>query len=900
MKSMTSAEVREAFLDFFEEYNHKRVASSSLVPSNDPTLLFTNAGMVQFKDVFLGLDKRDYKRATTSQKSMRVSGKHSDLENVGPSPRHHTFFEMLGNFSFGDYFKRDAIKYAYQLLTQVYELPADRLVFTVYQNDDEAYNIWVNEVGVHPKRVARMGPKTNFWQMADTGPCGPTSEIHWDKTPEQGEDTIIEQLQAEDDRFLEIWNLVFMQFNRTQDDPQHTGQYDQPLPAPGVDTGMGLERIVSIVQGVKTNYETDLFTPIILATQKLTGQSDDERNTNIVPYRVIADHIRAAVFLIADGVRPGAKGRDAVCRLVIRRAARFGTKIGFNEPFLAHVADAVIDVMGGHYTELVDRADVIKKAITKEEIAFRRTLDRGVTELNEMLDKLPHNGELPGDKAFYLKATLGLPFEVTKDIAEERGYTVDEQGYRSSEEEHSEISGGGQAMGAIATGEQYTRILTELKSSGALGENGVTYLPYGDTTLQTKVLAFISDGRTVESALTGDRVEVVLAETPFYVESGGQVSDTGFIYGDGWHIEVEDTRRPIGGLIVHIGEVAEGTPRVGEVATASVDTVRRADITRNHTATHLLHAALRNRLGTHVQQRGSLVAPERLRFDFAHDAKLSADELKQIEYEVNQQVLENYPVVPTEKALEEAKAEGAMALFGEKYGDRVRTVSIGRNGNRYSYELCGGVHVKETGEIGSFMIVSEGSVSAGVRRVEALTGREAVNYMQSAMDSLYGVADKLGTTPEHVYERVTALQDELAQSKKQISALRRELAKAAFESAIANLEDVNGVPTVITQLDGTTTDTLREVSDWFRNRVKSGVIVAGSVVDDKPQLLVAVTDDLTKKGLHAGNLIKEIAAVVGGGGGGRPNLAQAGGKDAAKLSQALETARRLIGSSYKA
>jgi alanyl-tRNA synthetase len=900
MKSMTSAEVREAFLDYFEEFGHKKVASSSLVPANDPTLLFTNAGMVQFKDVFLGLDKRDYKRATTSQKCLRVSGKHNDLENVGPSPRHHTFFEMLGNFSFGDYFKRDAIRYAYQLLTEVYGLPKDRLVFTVYQNDDEAYNIWVNEVGVDPKRVARMGPKTNFWQMADTGPCGPTSEIHWDKYPEQGEDSIIDQLIAEDDRFLEIWNLVFMQFNRTQADPAHTGQYDDLLPAPGVDTGMGLERIVSIVQGVKANYETDLFMPIIVATQKLTGHSDVERDANIVPYRVIADHIRAAVFLIADGVRPGAKGRDAVCRLVIRRAARFGSKIGFNEPFLAKVADAVIEVMGGHYTELAERADAIKKAITKEEIAFRRTLDRGVNELYEMLQALPQGGTLPGAQAFYLKATLGLPFEVTRDIAEERGYTVDEPGFHAAEAQHSEVSGGGQAMGTIATADQYANVLAKLKESGTLGENGVMYLPYGDTTLNTRVLALLSGGQPVESVLTGDQVEVVLAETPFYVEAGGQVSDTGFIYGDGWQIEVEDTRRPIGGLIVHIGEVSEGTPHIGDKATAAVDATRRADITRNHTATHLLHAALRNRLGTHVQQRGSLVAPDRLRFDFAHDAKLSADELRHIEYEVNQQVIENSPVIAQEKALAEARAEGAMALFGEKYGDRVRTITIGNKGDRYSYELCGGVHVQETGEIGTFLIVSEGSVSAGVRRVEALTGREALHYLQNAMDSLYGVADRLGTTPEHIYERVTALQDELGNTRKQVAALRRELAKVEFERAVSQIENLNGVHAVVAQFDGAPTDTLREMSDWFRNRVKSGVIVAASVVDEKPQLLVAVTDDLTKKGLHAGNLIKEIAAVVGGGGGGRPNLAQAGGKDASKLPDALDTARRLIASSYRA
>src|SRR5690606_34675670 len=486
MKHMTSAEVREAFLDYFEEMGHKQVPSSSLVPANDPTLLFTNAGMVQFKDVFLGLDKRDYRRATTAQKCMRVSGKHNDLENVGPSPRHHTFFEMLGNFSFGDYFKRDAIRYAYDLITNVYELPPERLAFTVYENDDEAYDIWINDIGVDPKRVARLGPKTNFWQMAETGPCGPTSEIHWDRTPELGVDSIIPSLQREDDRFLELWNLVFMQYNRTQPDPAHTGQYDEPLPAPGVDTGMGLERILSDIQGVESNYETDLFMPIIEATQRLTGHTDAERDANIVPYRVIADHMRAAVFLIADGVLPGAKWRDSVCGLVIRRAAGSGTKLGLNEPFVAQVADAVIEIMGGHYTELVERADAIKRAITKEEQYFRRTLDRGLDELNAMLDELAERGErvLPGDRAFYLKATLGLPFEVIRDVAEERGATVDEAGFHRAEDEHSLASGGGKAMGKLEAVELYTQVLESLKNEGKLGERGVEHMPYGDLTVE--------------------------------------------------------------------------------------------------------------------------------------------------------------------------------------------------------------------------------------------------------------------------------------------------------------------------------------------------------------------------------------------------------------------------------
>ncbi|HVU12483.1 MAG TPA: alanine--tRNA ligase [Phototrophicaceae bacterium] len=895
MKPMTSAEARAAFLDFFEEMGHTKVASSSLVPGNDPTLLFTNAGMVQFKDVFLGLDKRPYTRATTSQKSMRVSGKHNDLEEVGPSPRHHTFFEMLGNFSFGDYFKRDAIRYAYTLLTQVYGLPPDRLAFTVYQNDDEAYNIWINDIGVDPRRVARMGPKTNFWQMADTGPCGPTSEIHWDKQPERGIDSIVPLMQAEDDRFLELWNLVFMQFNRTKADPTHTGEFDVPLPKPGVDTGMGLERILSVVNSVTNNYDTDLFIPIIKATQKITGQSDEEVKANYVPYRVIADHVRAAVFLISDGVLPGAKGRDSVCRLVIRRAARFGAKIGLNEPFLGTVADAVIDVMGGHYTDLVEKSANIKKTITREEERFRRTMDRGLEELNAELAKLPAGGTLSGDVAFYLKATLGLPIQVTKDIVEERGYTVDLSGFSSAEQEHALVSGGGKAMGQIASNELYTQTLNDLKTSGKLGDKGVDYQPYGALTVDDHVLALIQNGERVEQAITGDKVEVVLGKTAFYVESGGQVSDTGVISGKGWRIEVEDMHRPVGGLIVHVGEVVEGTPKVDDAAHAEVDVARRADITRNHTATHLLQAALRRHLGTTVQQRGSLVAPDRLRFDFVQDQKIAPEELRAVESEVNDYILRNYPVVIQEKSLNEARSEGAMALFGEKYGERVRTVTVVKDGDRYSYELCGGAHVPETAVIGSFVIVNESSVSAGVRRIEALTGHGAVEYVEDQRDQLTQVAQQLNTAPDQIENRLEALQAELAQARKQTAQLQRQLAKQSFDDLLGKLEQVDGKQALIARLDDVPPDTLREMTDWFRNAVKNdGVMVLGSVSEGKPQLVVAVTDDLTKKGVHAGNLIKQIAAVIGGGGGGRPTMAQAGGKDASKIGAALDEARKLL------
>lgn len=895
MEQMTSTQVRQAFLDFFEEMGHKPIASSSLVPADDPTLLFTNAGMVQFKDIFLGLDKRDYKRATTAQKVMRVSGKHNDLENVGPSLRHHTFFEMLGNFSFGDYFKRDAIQYAYMILTEVYKLPPDRLVYTVYENDDEAYDYWVNDVGVDPKRVARMGTSTNFWQMADTGPCGPTSEIHWDKTPEMGEDSIIELLQDEDERFLEIWNLVFMQYNRKQADPEHTFEWDEPLPAPGVDTGLGLERIVAVLQGVEANYETDLFMPIIERTQEFTGDTDEERDANIVPYRVIADHVRAAVFLISDGVLPGAKGRAAIPRLVIRRAARFGAKLGFDEPFLAKIADAVIDVMGEHYTELVEQADNIKRVITIEEERFHRTMERGLNELEDMLNELDEGGVLSGGQAFYLKATLGLPIQVIKDVAEERGYSIDEVGFEAAEEEHARISGGGQAMGEIESGELYNQLLKDLQANGQLGELGVSYDPYVDNAVNTSVLALIQDGSSVDNALVGDKVEVVLSETHFYVESGGQVSDTGTITGDGWIIEVEAMKKPINGMIVHLGEVVEGNPKVGDEVVAQVDLSRRNSITRNHTATHLLHAALRSNLGTHVQQKGSLVAPDRLRFDFSHHEKVTDEELAVIQTEINNAILTNFAVKSEEKSQEQARKEGAMALFGEKYGDTVRTVIIEIDGNRYSYELCGGVHVTETAEIGSFIFTGEGSVSAGIRRIEALTGQAAAEYIQSQMQTLDRIASQLGTSQDLAVNKVIALQDELSTSRREIENLQRKLAKFNFDEMIdTQLESINGKQALVSQLDGVPMDTMREMTDWFRNKVDRGVMVLASDVNGKPQIIVAVSDALVKDGVKAGNLIKPIAQVVGGGGGGRPQMAQAGGRDSSKIADALQKARDLI------
>ncbi len=898
MKQMTSQEVREAFLAFFEKKGHQRVASASLVPGNDPTLLFANSGMVQFKDVFLGTEERDYNRATTSQKCLRVSGKHNDLEEVGPSPEHHTFFEMLGNFSFGDYFKKEAMAFAWELLTEVYALPEDRLAVTIYEDDDEAFALWQEVADISPKRIVRLGAKDNFWQMADTGPCGPCSEIHWDRYPERGEDDIIPALQADDDRFSEIWNLVFMQYERQQPDPKNTGEYDKPLPSPSIDTGMGFERILTILQGKEANYETDLFMPIIKTVQSLTGASDDERDSNIVPYRVIADHMRAAVFLISDGVMPGAKGRDSVCRLVIRRAARFGKKLGFNTPFLGEVAQSVIDVMGGHFTELTEKADAIRRTITLEEERFHRTMERGLIELDDMLDNLPGAEHLSGEQAFYLKATLGLPIQVTRDVAEERGYSVDMQDFYAEEERHAKISGAGEALGEIESAEVYREQLDRLRDAGLLLDNGVDYDPYDSSDRQTTLVALLQDGHPVESALVGDKVEAVLAATPFYVEAGGQVSDTGTISGDGWTIEVERMKQPVSGLVVHIGEVVEGNPAAGDSALASVDSTRRQDIMRNHTGTHLLHAALRKHLGKHVQQRGSLVAPERLRFDFSHNERVQSDELEAIEREVNEQILHNYPVYDETKSLQQAKDEGAMALFGEKYGDTVRTVIIDDGDERYSYELCGGTHVDETAEIGAFVFTNEGSVSAGVRRVEALTGREAVRYIQQRMNLLHDVAAHLGTSPDNAIQRIEALQNELGAQKKQVDTLQRRLAKYRFDEMLADMETINGKQALIAELEGIPGETLREMADWFRNAVdENGVLVLGSNVDGKPLLVVALTDDVVKDGLRAGDIIRPVAQIVGGGGGGRPNMAQAGGTDADKLPQALDKAREMIADS---
>ena len=891
MPSLSSAEARRAFLDYFVSKGHREVPSSSLVPANDPSLLFANSGMVQFKDVFLGEARRNYDRATTAQKCMRVSGKHNDLEEVGPSPSHHTFFEMLGNFSFGAYFKREACAYAYELLTKTYGLPPERLVYTVYQEDDDAHNIWVKEMGIDPRRVAHMGPSTNFWQMAEIGPCGPTSEIHWDRDPNQGEAEIIPALQREDQRFLEIWNLVFMQFNRTAPDPKHSGAHDERLPQPGVDTGMGLERIASVLQRVNSTYETDSFQAIMRATAEITGHDAAQVRARSVAYRVIADHARAAVFLIGDGVRPGAKGRDSVCRTVIRRAARFGQQLGLREPFLHRVGAAVIAEMGSHYEELRQGARAITQAILREEERFGQTLERGIGELEAMLAKLPENGQLSGERAFYLHATLGLPLQVTKDIAQESGRSVDLPGYQTAEARHATISGGTQ-VGQRTTIDWAARI-ADWQAVGILPNTGIAYEPYGPLTLETEVLAITRDGQQLPNPIAGESADIVVARLPFYAEAGGQVGDCGLLRGESWLFAVQEVLRPLAGLLLLRGEILAGQPRLGP-ARAEVDAKRRAAITRNHTATHLLHAALRVELGDHVQQRGSLVAPDRLRFDFTHDGHLSDRELRSVEAAVNRAILANWPVSAANDTLERARRAGALALFGEKYGEEVRTIRIGANDQPYSYELCGGLHVSRTAEIGPFLLSSEGSVSAGVRRVEALTGAAANDYIAQHRVNLEAAASALGTPSEQLPERVVALQEEMAQLRQRNATLERALARQQFQTRLAEMETVCEIPVLLTEINGIPTATMREMADWFREQVDSGVLVIGNRMDGKPQLLAAVSDDLQVRGLTANALIRAIAPKIGGGGGGRPGLAQAGGKDSAGIPAALASARRYL------
>ncbi len=919
MEKLTSAEIRQKFLDFFAARGHTIVPSASLVPADDPTLLFTNAGMNQFKDVFLGVGKRPYTRAADTQKCMRVSGKHNDLDDVGRDGTHHTFFEMLGNWSFGDYYKKEAIGWAWELLTEGYGLPGDRLWATVFKDeygeletDEEAAGYWKSETGIDPGHVLYFGRKDNFWEMGDTGPCGPCSEIHFDRGPEacdrQGEPGHVCRVNGDCQRFVELWNLVFIQYNKRPDGSL------EPLPAKHVDTGMGFERLVALLQGVDSNYKTDLFTPIMARVREMLSHSEADMEENIVAYRVIADHGRAVTFLIGDGVLPGNEGRNYVLRMILRRAARFGRKLGFREPFLAEVAEVVIETMGEQFPELKSRRQFILTTITQEEKRFLRTLDLGLARLNEVLSDLKERGErnVPGEAAFRLYDTFGLPLEITRDVARERGLLVDEQGYAAALEEQRRRARQTDTFTAqdAETMKRYQALLASLQEQGALPADGVAHDPYSTTEVETTVIAILKDGQSVSTARPGDEVEIVLPATCFYVESGGQVSDQGFIaaYPPGsdvegeadeeveplWDVTITEARRPVPGLIVHVGKVVAGRPRVGDRVWAVVDYDRRISTARNHTATHLLHSELRYILGEHVQQAGSLVTPERLRFDFTHPTMLTEEELDAITLSVNDAILVNYPVITAEEPYRQAIDEGVIALFGEKYGDVVRVVRVGWPEQPFSQELCGGTHVEETGEIGLFHIVSEEGVGAGVRRIEAVTGRVAVELVEQQINALKRAAAYIGAAPEEIDRRTLNLLGELRAARKEIQRLQEKLARQEFEALLSKVEEVEGVPLLSAQVSAPAEEVLREMTDWFRDRLGSGVVVLGAVLGERPRLVAAVTPDWVQRGVDAVKLVRPLSKVIGGGGGGQPTLAQAGGRDASRLGEALEQAAEVL------
>jgi alanyl-tRNA synthetase len=905
VKDLSGNGIRQTFIDFFTERGHTFVPSSSLVPGGDQTLLFTNAGMVQFKDVFLGTDRRPYTRAVNSQKCMRVAGKHNDLDDVGRDDSHHTFFEMLGNWSFGDYYKKEAIAWAWELLTEVWELPKEKLYTTCFKDDmgdipqdDEAAGHWRAQPGIDPSHILFFGRKDNFWEMAETGPCGPCSEIHIDLGPQacdkQNTPGHICQVNGDCKRFLELWNLVFIQYNRLN------ASTLEPLPATHVDTGMGFDRVVSILQKQHSNYTTDLLLPLIKTVQELTGHSDTERMADFTPYRVIADHARAATFLIADGVIPGNTGRNYVCRMIIRRAARFASKIGLNDPFLARVADVVIQNYGDFYPEIRENRRTILENITREEERFQRTVESGMARLEQLLGRMRKANQvfLPGDQAFDLYATFGLPLEITRDIAREQGLDVDEPGFRAAMEMHRLASGGG-AFGELG-GEDinvYRQIALSLQESGKLGSDGVLYNPYELLEVEAPLLAMIKNGQSVLTADQGDKVEILLPETGFYIEAGGQVSDTGTIVSTTeprWEIRIDDVRKPAAGVIVHVGTVLVGNPSVGDNVLAAVDVQRRQDIMRNHTATHLLHAALHAVLGTHARQAGSLVAPERLRFDFTHPEALTSAQLEKIEEIVNNNILNSFGLTITLKPLQQARAEGAMALFGEKYADIVRTISIG-SPEPFSYELCGGTHVQETGDIGMFLITSEGSAAAGIRRIEAITGREAYAFINRRLKILRQAANLLNTNPEQFLVRLDNQQEEILELKKQVNGLRQALVAAEFDRILETPQVIGDTRLLAVELPGADANTLRQMADRFRQRYPTlGVAVLATVENDRPTLIAAVTDDLVSRGLKAGDLVKFVAEPLGGSGGGKPTLAQAGGKSAVGLEKSLASVSRWI------
>ncbi|AUI07154.1 MULTISPECIES: alanine--tRNA ligase [Stenotrophomonas] len=864
----TTSQIRSDFLEFFKGKGHTIVPSAPLVPGNDPTLLFTNSGMVQFKDVFLGAEKRSYVRAADVQRCLRAGGKHNDLDQVGYTARHHTFFEMLGNWSFGDYFKKDAIAWAWELLTQVWKLPAERLLVTVYQTDDEAYALWRDMVGVPEERIVRIGDNKgapfasdNFWQMADTGPCGPCTEIFYDHGdhiaggPPGSPD-------EDGDRFIEIWNLVFMQFDRQPDGTL------VPLPAPCVDTGMGLERLAAILQHVHTNYEIDLFQALIRKASELTGTADLENKS----LRVIADHIRACSFLIVDGVLPSNEGRGYVLRRIIRRALRHGWMLGVRQPFFSKLVPTLVEQMGEAYPELPAAVDTVTRALQAEEERFAETLDAGMKIFEDVAGKAS-NGVIPGVDAFRLYDTYGFPLDLTQDIARERDLTVDIAGFDAAMEQQRETArAAGKFGGGVTLPAELVATLSPTVFLGydRLQADGLS------------VLALLKDGRPVQSADAGDSVIVITNQTPFYAESGGQVGDTGVLTGNGVRLAVEDTQKFAGQFHGHVGTLSEGGLKVGDVLSGQVDGERRGATILNHSATHLLHAALREVLGTHVQQKGSLVAPDRLRFDFSHFQPISAEELAVIERKVNQQVRANNAAEVHTMAMQEALDFGAMALFGEKYGEHVRVLKMGD----YSTELCGGTHVNRTGDIGLFKITSEGGVSAGVRRIEAVTGQGALDYVDAEEARLAEAADLLGGSAADVVEKIRALGQRQKQLERELDAVKAKVAAGATADLSGQAVEVAGVKVLAARLEGFDAKALRDAMDRLKQQLGNAVIVLAGAQDGKAALVAGVNGSAMGK-VKAGELLSHIAGQIGGKGGGRPDLAQGGGEDGPALATAL-------------
>ncbi|MES1899456.1 alanine--tRNA ligase [Escherichia coli] len=867
--SKSTAEIRQAFLDFFHSKGHQVVASSSLVPHNDPTLLFTNAGMNQFKDVFLGLDKRNYSRATTSQRCVRAGGKHNDLENVGYTARHHTFFEMLGNFSFGDYFKHDAIQFAWELLTSEkwFALPKERLWVTVYESDDEAYEIWEKEVGIPRERIIRIGDNKgapyasdNFWQMGDTGPCGPCTEIFYDHGDHIWGGPPGSPVE-DGDRYIEIWNIVFMQFNRQADGTM------EPLPKPSVDTGMGLERIAAVLQHVNSNYDIDLFRTLIQAVAKVTGATDLSNKS----LRVIADHIRSCAFLIADGVMPSNENRGYVLRRIIRRAVRHGNMLGAKETFFYKLVGPLIDVMGSAGEDLKRQQAQVEQVLKTEEEQFARTLERGLALLDEELAKLSGD-TLDGETAFRLYDTYGFPVDLTADVCRERNIKVDEAGFEAAMEEQRR-----RAREASGFGADYNAMIRVDSASEFKG--------YDHLELNGKVTALFVDGKAVDAINAGQEAVVVLDQTPFYAESGGQVGDKGELKGANFSFAVEDTQK-YGQAIGHIGKLATGSLKVGDAVQADVDEARRARIRLNHSATHLMHAALRQVLGTHVSQKGSLVNDKVLRFDFSHNEAMKPEEIRAVEDLVNAQIRRNLPIETNIMDLEAAKAKGAMALFGEKYDERVRVLSMGD----FSTELCGGTHASRTGDIGLFRIISESGTAAGVRRIEAVTGEGAIATVHADSDRLSEVAHLLKGDSNNLADKVRSVLERTRQLEKELQQLKEQAAAQESANLSSKAIDVNGVKLLVSELSGVEPKMLRTMVDDLKNQLGSTIIVLATVAEGKVSLIAGVSKDVTDR-VKAGELIGMVAQQVGGKGGGRPDMAQAGGTDAAALPAALASVK---------